>query len=401
MILVSNNVEAKLLDSMKALKDDIGDHYALHFHISLLGENYRSDFQLRIAINILNDLFRKERGNIFISKNGDMFVIYKGKSRALLEKAIFQLRYLFVDDPLANHKDGSENEDFCTMYDLTFQWKQFFKICSDLMGIAAKYEVEERKREKQKQKGLFTPAMLVDVEAELNSIELAFAVRMQPICAIKKTNEVNPVFNEIYLNMQHFRRLISVDCDVKSDLWLFKKLTESFDEHVMDIIADRPKAYLKTPISMNINARTILSPEFEKFSEMVKKNTNSSIILEIGVEDVFADVRLFLGAKDVAKSYGFRICIDGLNTETFVQVDRERLGFDLAKMRWNADMAGDLISEKNKQLARAIRQCGPNRMILCRCDSEHAIEYGHALGISLFQGRYPDKVLDPDTMIIN
>lgn len=401
MIIVSSNIEAKLLDLMKNIRGDSVAHYALHFHTSGLRENYKSEFQLRIAINILNDIFRQDKGNIFIGRDGDIFVVYSGNERSLLEKAIFQLRYLFVDDPLANNKDGSENEDFCTMYDLAFQWKSFYKICNDMMSIAAKTEAAESKIEKERRKRLFTPSLLVDIEQELNDIEIGFAIRKQPVCAIRKNREINPVFHEVYVNIPHFARLLSVDCDVTSDIWLFKRLTESLDLYVLDIVSDRPKAYLKTPMSLNLNSKTILTDAFSDFTRNIEKTLKASVIIEIGVEDVFADVRTFLKAKDFAQSRGYKICIDGLNTETFVQVDRASLGFDLAKMRWNADMAGDLASEKNKRLARAIKQCGANRLILCRCDSEHAIGYGHALGISLFQGRYPDKVIDPDTMIIN
>jgi c-di-GMP-related signal transduction protein len=127
----------------------------------------------------------------------------------------------------------------------------------------------------------------------------------------------------------------------------------------------------------------------------------SSIILEVNIADIFADMPTYRKAQKKANDLGYKLCIDGLTDESFTQVQRQELGADLIKLQWNADVAGDLQDERNKQLKEKIRNCGSNRMILCRCDSDYAIEYGHALGITLFQGRYPDRVIDPDATIIN
>jgi len=399
MILLSSNGEARLLDAVKAVRGKIGPYYGLHFHTSQLQKNYRSDFQMKIAVNILNDIFRSKKGAIFLARNSDIFVVFHGDNRELLEKAIFQLRYLFVDDPLASNKDGSENEDFCTVYDLAFQWRPFHKICSEVMSSASKNALQDIKNKNDKL--LLTPKRLVEIESEIDSLELSFTIRKQPICAIKNKQPIKPVFNEIYINMLHFRRLLEEDCDIFSDKWLFKHLTCSLDLCVLSLISEQPKAYLRTPISLNLNAKTIISEEFDKFTKKIEKVLKSSIVIEIGIEDVFTDMVTFLKARDLAQERGFRVCLDGLDTSSFVQIDRENLGFDLAKIRWNADMAGDLNNATNKKLAAAINKSGKGRMILCRCDSQHAIEYGHALGISLFQGRYPDRIIDPETLIVN
>jgi hypothetical protein len=65
---------------------------------------------------------------------------------------------------------------------------------------------------------------------------------------------------------------------------------------------------------------------------------------------------------------------------------------DLIKVQWNADAAGDGgVSE----FAQTVQKSGPSRVILCRCDNKQAVEYGHSMGISLFQGRYLDSLVNP------
>src|SRR5690606_1038125 len=88
------------------------------------------------------DLYKQQEGGIFLCRDADIFVVYKGEDRPLLEKGVFQLRYLFVDDPLAYDTNGDENPDFCRVYDLAFQWHEFHDVCRRKFGKVAK-TVEE------------------------------------------------------------------------------------------------------------------------------------------------------------------------------------------------------------------------------------------------------------------
>jgi hypothetical protein len=40
-------------------------------------------------------------------------------------------------------------------------------------------------------------------------------------------------------------------------------------------------------------------------------------------------------------------------------------------------------------------------VILTRCDNKQAVEYGQALGITLFQGRYLDGLVNPKSSVKN
>lgn len=386
---------------MKFLKGTSGSHYALHFHTHSLQEQYRSEFQQRIAVNILNDIFRQENGEIFVGRDGDIFVVFHGQNRQLLNQAIFQLRYLFADDPLANHADGTENENFCTMYDLAFQWRPFHRVASERATLAAAAEVQARAPKMEEQQGLLTPTRLAAVIEELDGVDFSYALRRQPVCAIQKDRQAKPVFHEIYVNMAHLRKLITTDCSLTSSKWLFRHLTDVLDMHVLEFLSETVRQNLSQPVSLNLNVQTVLSEEFRRFCASVKAEVKTSLVVEINIADLFMDMDAFLRAKDLLHEQGWRLCLDGLTNESFVQVDRSAMGFDLAKLQWNAEMKGDLGSDFNKRLAEAIQRCGTSRMILCRCDSEHAIDYGHALGISLYQGRYPDRVLNPNSMIVN
>ncbi|MCB2081782.1 MAG: EAL domain-containing protein, partial [Rickettsiales bacterium] len=186
-----------------------------------------------------------------------------------------------------------------------------------------------------------------------------------------------------------------------SNYWLFRHLTMVLDQYVLKTLAMRAALYFEKPVSINLNVRSILSENFFHFHDTISKKKKPSLVVEVDVADVFANMRSFGEARDTLHELGYRLCLDGLNSLSFLQISRESLGFDLAKLQWNADFPDRLNSQENKRLSEAIQTCGPNRLILCRAETKQAIEYGRQLGISVFQGRYVDSELDPDARIVN
>jgi hypothetical protein len=246
-----------------------------------------------------------------------------------------------------------------------------------------------------------TTQRLANIERDLESADLSRVMRRQPICAAVPNMMVRRVFDEFYVNIAHLKQMMTGNVDLTSNRWLFKYLTQVLDARMLEMIGRNAGRYIDRPISINLNVETLLSDYFTRFDALIKPSMKVSIVIEIQIADVFSDMAAFMVAKETVQKLGYRVCLDGLTSLSFTQIDREKLGFDLAKLQWNADLESDLKSRENKQLADAVRQCGPNRIILCRCDGRQAVDYGQALGISLFQGRFLDKIIDPTSKVEN
>jgi EAL domain-containing protein (putative c-di-GMP-specific phosphodiesterase class I) len=391
MLTINKDSEAKILEHLSALQDNSSGYYALHFHLSKLQVVNRSEFQIKIALNIMTDFFKQYEGTIFLCKDYDIFVIYKGNDRQLLEKAIFQLRYLFIDDPLAFIKENIENHRFCTVYVLAFQWRDFYIACrKKILNVPSQEEYNENVQSEKKEIGL---AALVALEKELESTDLSHTIRSQPVCASVENVGLKPIFNEVYISMSHLRHAVKFEPDLVSNKILFRYFTNILDKHLLNNIRTRLLVYPEGPISINLNINTILSDSFKEFDSLIKTLNKSAIVIEIDVTDVFSDIQSFIEARDYLKSLGYRICLDGLNNVSFVNIDRESLGVDLVKLQWNLELDTSLDDKQYQKLIEAVKNCGPNRIILCHCDSRYAIDYGKALGLSLFQGWYLDKLI--------
>jgi hypothetical protein len=412
MRVVSREPEAHLVELLQLVEDASQGWQAIGFHFSKLLEHYRSEYQIKIATNLMNDLLGDRDGAIYLCEDATIFVVVKSFPKPLTEKMIFQLRYLFMDDPLSYTTDGDENPEFSTIYDIESQWADFMAMIKRRLvarvrqahvaipraaAAVAAGEAPPAPRELK----AFKASNLAEIERDIRDADLSATIRRQPICAALPEAPVRTVFDEMYININHLRQSMGVEVDLLSNRWLFKYLTQILDERMLETIQRNPVRYLSTPISLNLNVPTLLSSRFTEFDAAIKANAKASIVVELQIADVFADMSAFLLAKDTVQKLGYRVCLDGVSELSLPQIDRTRLGFDLIKLIWNSDSEKDASSAKNVKLAEAVRACGNNRVILTRCDTKQAVQYGQALGITLFQGRYLDSVVNPKSNVKN
>lgn len=418
MKTITREPEVKLIEALTDIQDDPRGWTVICFAFSRLLDHYRSEYQIKIAINLINDLSGDKECTLFISDDSTIFLLIKDAGKALIDKMIFQLRYLFMDDPLAYNADGEENPDFSRIYDLASAHSDFLQISKSRLTTRIKSQgsrgqtstdtvkkldpaTSESSKAPKSDAKFFNAASLANIERDLQNADLSRVLRRQPICAAVPDTMVRKVFDELYINISHLRKILGTEVDLLSNRWLFKYLTQILDDRMLHLLQRSPTRYLDNPISLNLNIHTLLSSRFAEFDASIKPAVKVSIVIEIQLADVFNDMAAFLAAKDAVQKLGYRVCLDGVTDLSLTQIDRKKLGFDLLKLQWNAAVASELRSALNKELAAAIKECGVNRVILTRCDDRSAIDYGQALGISLFQGRYLDSLTNPKSTIEN
>jgi len=416
------SAEVKLVESLNAVRDPMG-WQAVHFRLDALLEQYKSEYQIKIAVNLINDLLKNYEGGIFLLMDHSIVVMVSELEKAVLSKLIFQLRYLYMDDPLAYTDEGHENPDFCTIYDLSRDWNAFSDMCTKRMALTSRKQttapLEQRRVENIARGPVLESHMempvarrvvdmpqaapaesrLGSVVQELQRMDIYPLLRKQPVCSVNPDMMVRRVFDELYVHIPQLRGMLHMDMDYLSNRWLFKYLSHTLDERMLDLVRLNPAQHLSSPVSININVETLLSSAFDQFDAAIRSDMKVSIVFEIPVLDVFADMAAFNLARTQVQKMGYRVCLDGVTAESFLDINRTHLGLDLVKVQWNAD--ADLRSKQNQELAKAVKDCGTNRVILCRCDNRQAVQFGQALGISLFQGRYIDSLLNPAAKVAN
>lgn len=388
--------EGLLLDYVHRLEKHRKGRRAVHVHLSGLLPTNRREHHIRIASNTFENLVKKLQGQIFILTNTDLMFIFKESCLDEVEAAIVKLRFLFSDDPLIAEESVGQPAVFATWYVLD---KEYDKLLSLAQTLAR--EEQERRAVDLAQQSVgeaaraptgepLTPIQLARTEEALAQADLANLMRRQAVCAVVGKSPPQPVFNEIFVSINDLRQTVLPRANLGASPWLFQHLTETLDRRVLSLLNKHDDRTLSGDISINLNVATLLSPDFLVFDDNVKTGMRGTIVLELQKVDIFADLGAYLFARDFAHDRGYRICIDGLTHQTMPFVDRDRLGADLVKVIWEPEMAE---ATRGAAFGEAVKRCGPSRVILCRCDSRQAVEFGQHHGITLFQGRFVEAIL--------
>jgi hypothetical protein len=387
--------ESLLLDYLNRLERHRADRRAVHLRLSGLQVHNRREQHLRMALGAFDGLVRMLQAQVFSLTGGDVMVVYKSQAQEEVEASIVKVRFLFSDDPLIVDDDDGARGTLCSWYDLDREYDILVAFAQQALAdeqARRRAEQERASREArfaERPKGApFTPELLVRVEAALGQADLANLVRRQAVCAVVGAATPQPVFHELFISIADLRQTLMPNVNMNSSPWLFQQLTETLDRRVLSLLNKHDDRTLEGDISINLNVSTILSPEFLVFDDNIKAGMRGTIVLELQKVDIMADLGAYLFARDFAHDRGYRICIDGLAYSMLPFVDRERLGADLIKLIWDPS----LTEERDKKTV-ALRRIGTTRIILARCDTPSAVEYGHSVGITLFQGRHIEQTL--------
>jgi EAL domain-containing protein (putative c-di-GMP-specific phosphodiesterase class I) len=395
--------EARLLDDLKQLDEGQRDKGAIRLHLSRLQPEHRTAEHLRNAEAAFDELARTRSAWLYRLRNSDLIVIFDRHFGDTVEKAVLKLLKIWERDPLMQKfkSDARKNRvsswfDLESDYDklLAFAHKQAASGSTVRTKSLQQLIIERENRIIDPERGQpLTPLELQKTEDALARVDLSSFTRRQAVAAFVEDGKAELVFTELFVSIPDLRETLLPRTDITANPWLFQRFTQTLDRRIMAQIARREdKTLMNEGFSINLNIQTLLSEEFMAFDEDFAP-TNNDVILEMRLEDIFADPESFAFARDYVTDRGYRLCIDGLNLQTFRFADPARLGVHYLKLGWTRDLAGWIGTDVGTELKNMIRERRKARTILNRCDSEAAIQVGQQLGITLFQGRYIDSLL--------
>jgi hypothetical protein len=383
--------EQMFLDYVLRLERFRAGRRAIHVHISRLRPYNRLEHHVRIAASCFDALTRKCDGGLFRMSNDDLIFVAKDAGVAELEAVVQKLRYLFNQDPLVNLADGEESA-FCSWFALESDYGDFRRMAEafEAEARAQRQLVEEPARARIEP---IDPRRLALVEQAINTADLSFLIRRQPVCFAAPGGQPEPLLQEIFVSINELSRAVMPNIDFRGDRWLFLHLTRLLDQRMLATLMHRDELDPASGFALNLNVATTLSPVFYDFDRVVGASRSSAAVLELQMIDIFADPASYMFARDWLKGRGYKICIDGVKPLLLPLIDRDWLAVDLVKIDWSPDLAIDLAAASGDRLRQAIETIGRDRVILCHCDNETARAVGESLGITMFQGYLFDGLL--------
>jgi len=398
---ISTNQEYRLLEHIDSLSRHREGRRAVHIHISRLKSENRRDHHMRIAANTFENQVKSFDGQLFRLANQDIFFIYRDVDPGEMDEAVMRLRYLFTDDPLV--QDTDDDDQFSTWYDLERQYDELHAVAQTL------YDEVQRRQKRLAQitgaggaivgKPPINPHRLGELIDIIAKADLSNLLRRQAVFAILSNQPPQPLFRELFISIGDLQKLVLPNYDILANRWLFQYLTETLDKRMLAMLTKNDDPAISNSFSLNLNVSTILSKEFMAFDASLKAGARGTIVIELQMLDVYADIAAFTFARDFARERGYRLCLDGLNELTLPIIDREKLGIDLIKLQWKPNMGDERLPEKKAKIKEMVERTGKAKVIMCHVDSENAMRFGHSIGIALYQGRFIDQLVAPRNQV--
>lgn len=398
----SQTQEAVLLDKLARIEENPSGYFAVHLHLSQLRASNRQPHFINIATRVFDNLVAGNDAIVYSMMNKDLVLLCREVLVEDIDPYIDKVRAMFSEDPVAIGDDDFEDR-LTTWYDLAARedFAAFLSAATEL-SVKAQVQVEEleKARNDEANKGTGDPITAKNLAAlnqQLQATRIADLIRQQTCIRISPGEAGAIVFREHFIAMSELKERVAPAINLFSSAWLFQYLTETLDKRVLSVIGRKNFDEVLEPISLNLNIGTVLSRDFSNFNKLVDDNA-SKFVIEFQVIDIFADMNTYGYARDMLQERGYKVLVDGVNPMSLQFFDPANLKPDYIKVAWGKDFESDSDDDgRLKMFRETVQNAGAESMVLSRVDSEKAVKWGLALGISRFQGYFVDKLFQAMT----
>lgn len=410
----TDNLEA-MLDYVRQLKRHTEGRRALHIKLSSLERHMQEPYYRREVASALRPLVTNRGAKLFALPNADVVVTTSQASLDDIAPTINDIRKKLHDSPLLASLDPvvGISDRFIEWFDLESDYADFATYVQQLAERLAQPTRKQAKPSVRKpvkqpepepsQKDT-EPAEVSaeDEHRQLDAFVLAGAMRKIPWADVSDTLATRPVFAIVgnskpvpalihkYVDFSKLlEKLTNVTID-HYDRWLEGYLSETVAIKLLEANPDLGnEASIAT--SIRLTCSSVLSGEFQRFDSSLPASAKSAVVIEFSLIDILAHPRAYETAFAQVKQQGYKISLADVEPESLTWLNHEKLHATFIKLHKPTDIDVDWVPKSKKnEIAAAITEIGKARVILDGCSSEHDIQLGQKLGITLFQGSYFD-----------
>ena len=356
--------ESLLLSRLKRVEANPSGIFSVHVHMSNLQANNRQTHLLRIATNSLLELEKSYEVKVFSMHNMDVILVCRNVPIDAIDSAIDMARYTFSEDPIlvidTEARDDDFVDSFSTWYDLSQpeDYSVFLSIANDLSEEAESSNILKKANKPNEAKEFGEPLSAINLDSinqSLQTVRITDLVHSQTCITMSPEGPGDLIFKEHSISMGGLKERISPNINLFASPCLFQYLTETLDKRMLAVLGNRDFDKLPFIISINLNVSTVLSRGFQKFHQIIGKNT-SKVIVELQIQDIFSDMAAFSQARDTLQERGYKTVVDGLSPLSLQFFDPGLLKSDFIKINWDPQYE---VEVDPVQMEEVKKQLGP------------------------------------------
>jgi hypothetical protein len=381
-----HHAERQLLDGveriLRAPDGRLVGWSVLALHLSRIPPPGARSHHRRIAAAVLEDAAARGGGQLFSLANGDMALLFRpadaGAGIATVLARLFQ-------------------GDLPDLKQMRSLWPLPQSAAPALEYIRAR--VTEGDRAEPAADLQVNAATIAAMEDVVQTSALADLMHRQTAVLLRPGHKAPllPLYREVAISTAVLEARIAAIGQATADPFLFSHLGGRLDFRMLAALRqDVPGGGLLSlglgPAALHVNLTLpgILSASFVEFADACLPAIEAGFVIgaEIQLVEAFADAKTFVLARERLRLAGLRLILDGVNHHVLAVSSPGVLDPALVKLNWTP-----AIPAAGPALLDSIARLGPDRIVLHRTESEAAIAWGLAAGITRFQGRYIDAML--------
>jgi hypothetical protein len=135
------------------------------------------------------------------------------------------------------------------------------------------------------------------------------------------------------------------------------------------------------PVGLPLSPATLDADAFARFADALPAGRRAEVTIGLRAGDILAEPRAVLRLAPLLRQRGFRLALDDVTPGMIALLPPDRLGFDIVRLRWAADLPSAM-----PEPVRVLLMAAADRVVLTNVDRPAAIAWGWEAGIRLFQG---------------
>lgn len=365
-------MESQLLDSaQRALRAPKG-RSALALHLSRLAPPAPRPHHRRVAHALLAEAAFLQGGHVYPLRNGDMVLLCRGELAPL---AATCARLFHVDAP--------DPDRLLTAWALEEDGDGLVRYAASRVADAPAPPPPDVPAGPR---AVDAVAALIGETALGDLVQRQSAVLLSPGGAVP----IRPLFREITLSAAAVEARLAVAGQAQADPFLLRHLAGRLDARVLAALLragglDGPLAVRNgqgQALHLNLTLPGVSSAAFVELAA----GCSIPLGVEIALLDAVADPGGFRRVRDALRAAGVAVVLDDVSHHALAMTRPAVLDADLVKLCWHPALP-------HAGLGAALERLRPERVVLQRADTEAAVAWGLAHGISRFQGQHVDNML--------
>lgn len=377
----SSKAEKYLLDALDRISRNSYGYAVLYVSISKLKPKHRHPKFVKILARLFDSVVGNARGTFYIMSNGDFVILGKDITQETVNEAVAKLRQGVSSDPVLQGKGG---EEFATVFEFPANFASFYKYVEEMLAQGDLLSDDVQEPEKRP----IDAGEIDSVIAELDEIDIAELVKRQSVIRIKGGGKFDVLFQEFFIAVKDLSLQFDKNLDLVANRWLFLYMMQTLDKKTMAAFQAADLKKWPQQISLNLNLSSIFSREFVTFARNFLK-PEQKVLVEVQLMDVFNNLPLYFETKEILHKGGHKLVLDGVSPAALKMLNLKTLQPDMIKLFWEPLLEDEPFSPELKAIIDII---GAENVVLAKCDSDKALKWGVAYGITAFQGPFMDDI---------